>query len=289
MYDIGPREWEAFKAHRASGAIDARGKTVEPDKRRQVKPGTVNLGLEALVMCFNWATMWRVNKRTVLDRSPIHKLPFLDDANKQRSVWTYDRFLKILAAAEDLEMEVEWTGNRTRVPCHLADVLVIVEGTGRRIGAVRQLRYADLLLSEGQHGKVRWRADTDKTGKEWVTPISPEVRARLLRVIRERPGLGDAPLFPAPRDPRKPVDDVTLRVYLRSAEKAAGVERLPHDSFHGLRRKFVTERKHLPDVDVAAAGGWTETDSLKQCYQQADEATMLQVVLSGGQLRESKR
>lgn len=27
---------------------------------------------------------------------------------------------------------------------------------------------------------------------------------------------------------------------------------------------------------------------LRQCYQQADEATMLEVVLSGGKLRESK-
>ncbi len=53
-------------------------------------------------------------------------------------------------------------------------------------------------------------------------------------------------------------------------------------------KKPATERKHCPDVDVAAAGGWTETNSLKQCYQQADEATMLRVVLSGGQLRGSK-
>ncbi len=56
--------------------------------------------------------------------------------------------------------------------------------------------------------------------------------------------------------------------------------RIPAQVGHGA--------EHLPDVDVAAAGGWTETDSLKRCYQQADEATMLRVVLSGGQLRESK-
>ncbi len=36
------------------------------------------------------------------------------------------------------------------------------------------------------------------------------------------------------------------------------------------------------------AGGWRELESLRQCYQQADEATMLEVVLSGGRLRESK-
>ncbi len=36
------------------------------------------------------------------------------------------------------------------------------------------------------------------------------------------------------------------------------------------------------------AGGLTETSSLKRCYQQTDEATMLEVVLGGGQLRESR-
>lgn len=32
------------------------------------------------------------------------------------------------------------------------------------------------------------------------------------------------------------------------------------------RRKWATERKHLPDVDVATAGGWKELESLRQCY-----------------------
>jgi hypothetical protein len=51
-------------------------------------------------------------------------------------------------------------------------------------------------------------------------------------------------------------------------------------------RKWATERKHLPTVDVAAAGGWTGTETLVRCYQQADEATILAVVLGGMHLRE---
>jgi hypothetical protein len=47
-------------------------------------------------------------------------------------------------------------------------------------------------------------------------------------------------------------------------------------------------RKHLPNEDVAAAGGWKETTSLKRAYQQADEATMLRVVLEAGELREAR-
>jgi hypothetical protein len=34
-------------------------------------------------------------------------------------------------------MEVDWHGRRERLPSYLADILVIAEGTGRRIGAVR--------------------------------------------------------------------------------------------------------------------------------------------------------
>ncbi len=55
-----------------------------------------------------------------------------------------------------------------------------------------------------------------------------------------------------------------------------------------VQTKVATERKHLPDVDVAAAGGWKDTESLRKCYQQTDEATMLEVVLSAGELREQQ-
>ena len=43
-----------------------------------------------------------------------------------------------------------------------------------------------------------------------------------------------------------------------------------------------------PDVDVAAAGGWKNSEVLRAAYQQPDEATMLDVVLGGGELRERK-
>ena len=68
----------------------------------------------------------------------------------------------------------------------------------------------------------------------------------------------------------------------------AGLETQQGSLWHAYRRKWVTERKHLPDVDVAAAGGWKDTESLKTAYQQADEATMLEVVLGAGELREAR-
>ncbi len=57
--------------------------------------------------------------------------------------------------------------------------------------------------------------------------------------------------------------------------------------WHAYRRKWATERKHLPDVDVAAAGGWSDTATLKLAYQQADEATMFRVVSEPAELWEA--
>ena len=44
----------------------------------------------------------------------------------------------------------------------------------------------------------------------------------------------------------------------------------------------MTERKHLPDADVAATGGWRDTVALRASYQSTDAATMRQVVEAGG-------
>ena len=48
--------------------------------------------------------------------------------------------------------------------------------------------------------------------------------------------------------------------------------------WHAYRRKWVSERKHLPDVDVAEAGGWKGTETLTECYQGPDPLTMQSVV-----------
>ena len=74
--------------------------------------------------------------------------------------------------------------------------------------------------------------------------------------------------------------------WLREAEMVAGLDTQKGSLWHAYRRKWVTERKHLPDVDVAAAGGRKDTQSLKSAYQQADAETMLRVVLEAGELRE---
>jgi hypothetical protein len=95
-------------------------------------------------------------------------------------------------------------------------------------------------------------------------------------------------LFPSPANPARSIDYGLASDWLLEAERLAEVPRLERGIWHPYRRKWATVRKHLPLTDVAAAGGWKSTQTLLKCYQQADEATMLQVVLGGNQLRELK-
>jgi hypothetical protein len=73
------------------------------------------------------------------------------------------------------------------------------------------------------------------------------------------------------------------------AEQEAKLESQDGSLFHAYRRKWATERKHLPAADVARAGGWANAHTLQLIYQQSDPATLLRVVLEEGKLREVAR
>ena len=68
------------------------------------------------------------------------------------------------------------------------------------------------------------------------------------------------------------------RDLLERAEKLADLEPLEGSDFHAYRPKWSTERKHLPDIEVMAAGGWRDPRSLKNSYQQVDAETLLAVL-----------
>ena len=53
------------------------------------------------------------------------------------------------------------------------------------------------------------------------------------------------------------------------------------------RRKWATERKHHSLKDVAAAGGWKDTETLLTCYQQPDAETLLAVMNEPRKVRDA--
>jgi integrase len=226
--------------------------------------------------------------RYLLDSNPVRGFETPEVKNVRRPVASTGRYEALRAKSDQVLMEIRWGSRRQTVRSYLSEVLDVAHGTGRRLSAICSLRYEDLRLDEGPHGSIRWPSDTDKGGRETVAPISPPVRAALDRVLRDRPGIGRAPIFPSPTDPQKPISRYLPDRWLREAERLAGL--VPQDGslFHAFRRGWVVSRKHLPDVDVAAAGGWSGTTTLRDVYQQPDAATMLKVVLQAAQLREAK-
>ena len=231
---------------------------------------------------------WRTPAGHYLMReNPVRGFEAPREKNTRRPVATHDRFLTIRKVSDQVMMESRW-GKRDEVRSYLSELLDIVNGTGRRISAVCKLTYEDLRLELGPYGSIRWPASTDKTGRETVVPVSEEVRQAIDRILRVRPGIGSAPLFPSPEDPQKPITRHLADKWLRKGERLARLEPQRGSLWHAYRRKWATERKHLPDVDVAAAGGWKTVQTLKSAYQQADAETMLRVVLGAGELREAQ-
>ncbi len=288
-HTISLASWERFIDLRLSGAIDSRAKAVQAENRRIVRTRSVSQDLHWLGWVLNWASKWRTPQGHYLMReNPVRGYEVPTEKNPRRPVATEDRYQATRAKTDDVTMEVRGYGRSKTVRSYLSEILDIVSGTGRRLSAVLQLQYENLQLQDGPHGAIRWPAATDKTGRETLVPISPVVRAALDRVLRERPGIGQAPLFPAPGDPTKPVTRHLADKWLRKAEKLAGLEKLDGSLFHAYRRKWATERKNLPDADVAAAGGWTNPNTLRLVYQQADQETMLRVVLQRDTLREAQ-
>ena len=154
--------------------------------------------------------------------------------------------------------------------------------TGHRIGAIRKLRYSDLRLDDGDHGAIEWPEDTDKTGKPHNVPLSEPSRAAIGRVLAARPKVGAAYLFPSPTNPEEPISRQLPRDWLLKAEVLAGLAKLPQGLWHPYRRGFSNERKHMPIVDLARAGGWAESgETLRRCYLHPDPATLRKVVDQG--------
>jgi len=287
-HNVSLADWERFIDLRSSGTIDARGRAVPKEKRQPVRARTVEADCNWLSWVFNWASKWRAPAgHYLMAENPVRGYEAPKEKNPERPVATHERFIAIRQRSDQVMMESRW-GKHAEVRGYLSELLDIANGTGRRISAVCKLTYEDLRLDQGPHDFIRWPASTDKTGRETVVPISPEVRGALDRILRERPGIGSAPLFPAPGNAHKPVSRHLADRWLRKAEELAGLEPQKGSLWHAYRRKWATERKHLPDVDVAAAGGWKTVQTLKSAYQHADAETMLRVVLEAGALREAK-
>ena len=160
--------------------------------------------------------------------------------------------------------------------------LLLVEATGRRIGAVHGLRWSDIA---SEPPAITWRKEFDKQRREQTIPI-PASLADEIRTLRAKLGaFGDDWLFPQSVGDH-PWHRKRFDALMRRAEAEAKVPKLDGGLWHCYRRKWATERRHLPAVDVMKAGGWADRTTMETCYQHADDAGVLAAMESPVKLRQ---
>ena len=256
-----------------------------PDRRitPAVRARTVGYDFQTLRAVIRWAcTVRKPDGSWLVQENPLRGLRVPKESNVRRPLATHDRFLAVRKAMRKLAAEVKTEHERVKW-ARLELALVLAEATGRRVGSIRGLRWADFAADPPA---ITWRAEYDKRRREQTVPI-PQALADEVRSFRVRiQALGDGWVF-RQLEKDEPWHRKWFDELLRKAEKAAELTPLPGGLWHPYRRKWATERRHLPAVDVMKAGGWTDRTTMETCYQQATDADVLAVMESPAKLRDA--
>jgi len=267
------------RARLAGGIKYGDGQVTRPTRARS--PESDLILLHAML---NWATRVRINGERWLDSNPLAGIRRPKEKNPKRPVATWERFVATRAAMQDFAREAETEQERMRW-YRMELALVLAEATGRRLSSIRHLRWEDL---DFEVGEIRWRAEFDKTGIEDVVPY-PALFWEEMRQSRKKIGAVGGWLFAAEKNPAATMDRHLFDKWLTVAEKRAGLRKLDGGIWHPYRRAWATAKKHHPIKDLAAAGGWRDTETLLQCYQQPDKDTLLEVTSEVRKVREIRR
>ena len=100
----------------------------------------------------------------------MKSLPVPKEENPRRPLINDAQYVKLREIAREVDGSFELA-------------LVLVHETGHRIGAIRQLRWSDINLSER---RILWRAENDKIGMEHTRPLSAEAVHILEQSRRKR-------------------------------------------------------------------------------------------------------
>ncbi len=272
-----------YTHRRLAGGIPYNDKVTKPVRARSVQSD-----LDVLYWALTWATRLRVSGyKRWLDFHPLAGVRYIREKNPKRPITTWERYQQARQTARELVAQAEAKRTDAKTPegraaadadrekwIHTELALVLLEATGRRAGAIRQLRWEDINFTTAE---ITWRAATDKKGQEWVIPI-PESLLGELRAFRRKLGAVAGWVFPAEKNAATPIRRDVFSRWILMLERHAKLPKLDGGLLHTYRRKWATERKNLSLKDVAAVGGWRDVGTLLSCYQQADRQTMLAVM-----------
>ena len=245
---LSQRDWDRFIRARRAGTTGG--------NRQPAGDRTIQRDLKFLLAILNWAARSRDEEgRLLLESNPLRGLKAPSEKNPTRVILTQAEYEALLRVAD----EVDW---RFRV------ALVLAHETGHRIGAICQLCWSDIEIDART---IRWRAEHEKTGYEHRTPMTVMARGALVEARRRNPGIGDAPVMPAPKDSSVCMTRWLATSWWKSAEELAGLKPKRGRGWHSLRRKFASDLMDLPLKVLCDLGGWKTAATVLQCYQRPDE------------------
>lgn len=243
------------------GYLNARRKGLSGLPKARGKQTLYN-DFSALRSMILWATRTKgAQGKRILGENPLAGITVEQEKNPEQPWIEHDEFLALRRAARALGKE------------YIRLFLILAEAFGRREMSIAGLLWSDI---DFEAGTILWRAEEDKMETETTVAMPARVHA-LLACHRQR-NPDDLYVFQSPRGVH-PYTKSSVDKWLGELYLAAGREKLPKVGWHSLRRKWATERKHLPVPDVMRAGGWKSYDAFKR-YQQADPETTRSVIES---------
>lgn len=250
-----------FKQRRKAGTLQVDGFTL----RAKVSERTIGRDLEWLRRVVNKGIESPSIELTV---NPIKSTIIPKTPHPKRPVATAERYATLRAHADMVGGQKLFGG-----------FLDLLRALGWRVTAVCSIRL-DEIDTTSKRWKIKKRGEVDKNGVEVWVWVSEQLKPQLRALIKAREKLKvDSPwLFPKPEKPAECWQRHYVRDRLETAEKAAGLTPLDGGDFHPYRRLWGTERKHLPLVDVAKAGGWKSPRMLQELYQQVSPEDEWQVM-----------
>ncbi len=245
---LSQRDWDRFIRARRAGSVGG--------GRKAVGYRTVQRDLKFLRAILNWAARSRDEEgRLLLESNPLRGLKVPREKNPIRVLLTDTEYEGLLKASR----QMDW---RFRV------ALVLAHETGHRIGAICQLRWSDIDL---ESRTIRWRGEHEKTGYEHLTPMTDSAKVILVNARKHNPGIGDAPVLPAPKNPTACMTRWLASSWWSKAERLAELEPKKGRGWHSLRRKFASDLMDAPLKVLCDLGGWKTAMTILQCYQRPNQ------------------
>jgi integrase len=285
-----------YEARRRAGGIQYGDECTTGTVRQR----SVQADLKLLKQVLNWAcSVTHPDGTRLLERNPLQFVKVKGEHDVARPIASYERYEATRKAMQGFQQRYAEEARTLKKPKDRARAerrceswiraefaLVLLEATGKRRSSIVGLKWSDFDFVAQ---RVTWRPEHDKKRKTWVVPY-PASFFETVREFQRRLGAAGGYIFPRQskyrEDSSQHAPRELISQWIQKAEVAAGLPKLVGGTCHPYRRKWRSERRHLPTKAVALAGGWTDTVTMERCYDLPDEADLLAVTSEANKRRE---